>query len=96
MRADVDDALVYVGLALHGPVDMTLTVLIWPAEANPFVRMMGLVPWLGLKTAVLVAFYVVYVWRIRPDGEEHRLAMITFAALGAAVMLMNLVSLYHS
>lgn len=94
---DVDDALAAVGLAAHGPVDVTLTVLNWPAESNPLVQAMGLGPWLGFKAVVMSAFAAVYLARIRPGGvaEGTRTALAVFAGTGCAVMVLNLVTLYH-
>jgi len=92
----LQDALVYLSLLLHGPVDMTLTSLTWGMEANPLVRHMGLTPWLGFKTGLLVALAAVYYWWIRPREplRTTTLVLVAFSALGAAVMLSNLAALY--
>lgn len=99
---NVDDALMAVGLALHGPVDMTLTSMFWPLEANPLVAHMGLEAWLGFKTALLAAMLAVYLWYLRPayvsdESPDRRLrgALVAFASIGAAVMLMNLAAIYR-
>jgi len=102
MSVDVDDALVAVSLVLHGPVDMALTSMFCPMEANPLVGYMGLEGWLGFKTALLAALLVVYVWYLRPaipdEGRDRRVrgALVAFAAIGAAVMLLNLAAVYSA
>jgi hypothetical protein len=97
----VDDGLMASAIALHGPVDMTLTSMFWPREANPLVEYMGLEPWLGFKTALLAALLAVYLWWVRPrvaeDGPDRRVTvpLLAFTALGAGVMLLNLAAVYN-
>lgn len=95
---DTHDALVLCGIALHGPVDMTLTSMFWHHEANPLVVHMGLAAWLGFKTALLLAMAAVYYWWLRPEYGPAEAewptavttALVGFTALGAGVMVTNL------
>ena len=51
-------ALALAVIALHGPLDVGLTLLAWHLEANPLVLELGPIAWIGVKAAALLALPV--------------------------------------
>lgn len=76
-------------LALHGPLDIVLTVTYWSLESNPLVVALGLWPWVALKIVALVA--LVAVWSVVRDHWLAAWSPRVLVVLGLALVAPNIV-----
>lgn len=91
---DVNTALTIGAMGLHGPIDIALTTagrLVCPEdpEGNPVVHTLGPGRWLAVKVLAIAGAAV--AWWIARSSRALILPLSVLVALGAALVLPNLV-----
>lgn len=80
--------LMATALMLHGPVDVTVTLMHPHLESNPIVHGLGFEMWVLLKIGLLPALMVAYL--ISHEHPITRLMTLLLVALGVVLILPNI------